>query len=56
MALDTDKPTSISNFVRAGLGATTTNAGSLKVIGMLNADDNYFIEMEKRLMRFFEEN
>jgi len=56
MALDTDKITSIANFVKAGLGATTTNAGAIKVIAPLIADDEYFDVMERRLSRFFEAN
>lgn len=56
MALDTDKVTSIANFVKAGLGATTTNAGAIKVIAPLIADDEYFDVMERRLSRFFEAN
>ena len=56
MALDTNAPTSIANFVKAGLGATTTNAGAIKIIAPLVADDVYFDEVTKRLSRFFEQN
>lgn len=58
MALDTDsawrRVTSISNLVQSGLGATTTNTGTIKVISALVADDEYFAELEKRLINFFE--
>lgn len=56
MALDTDAITSIASFVKAGLGATTTNAGAIKVIAPLIADDEYFDQIERRLSRFFEAN
>jgi adenosylmethionine-8-amino-7-oxononanoate aminotransferase len=45
---------SISNFVKAGLTATTTQTGAIKIICNLLADDEYFFELRKRLRVFFE--
>lgn len=54
LAIDTDAYTTINNLVNAGLGATTAQMGTIKIIGNLVADDEYFAEMEKRLTVFFE--